>query len=138
NARFDNGEGQNIDLQELLDLLHESIKNIDGNYAKAVTPDGKEYEVLVKPFLEFHEINTDNDVNAYFFSSWCKFSWQNADFGWGKPVWRSTEKMVAQNMVIMMDDQEGDGVEAWVHLDETRMCQLEQDPDIQTYAFMNR
>ncbi|GJR98831.1 pelargonidin 3-O-(6-caffeoylglucoside) 5-O-(6-O-malonylglucoside) 4'''-malonyltransferase-like protein [Tanacetum coccineum] len=32
NARFDNGEGQNIDLQELLDLLHESIKNIDGNH----------------------------------------------------------------------------------------------------------
>ena len=35
----------------------------------------------------------------------------------------------------MMDDQEGDGVEAWVHLDEKRMSQLEQDPDIHTYAF---
>nr|GEV45479.1 ribonuclease H-like domain-containing protein [Tanacetum cinerariifolium] len=106
------------------------------NYAKEVRPGGKEYEVLVKPFLEFHEINTNNDVNAYLFSSWCKFSWQNADFGWGKPVWKSMGKMETQNLVIMMDDQEGDGVEAWVHLDEKRMCQLEQDPDIQTYAYL--
>ncbi|GKB66856.1 pelargonidin 3-O-(6-caffeoylglucoside) 5-O-(6-O-malonylglucoside) 4'''-malonyltransferase-like protein, partial [Tanacetum coccineum] len=115
---------------------HESIKKIDSNYAKAVTPGGKEYEVLLKPFLEYYESNRDNDINTYMFSSWCKFSWQNTNFGWGKPVWRSREKIEAQNTVVMMDDQEGDGVEAWVHLDEKRMCQLEQDPDIQTYAYL--
>ncbi|PWA36294.1 transferase, Chloramphenicol acetyltransferase-like domain protein [Artemisia annua] len=136
NARIDPREGQNIDLQEFYDVLHESIKNINNNYTKAVTPGGKEYEVLLKPFLEYYEMYNDNDINAYSFTSWCKFSWQNADFGWGKPVWKSVGKMETQNFVIMMDDQEGDGVEAWVHLDEKRMCQLEQDPDIRTYAFL--
>nr|GEZ30759.1 pelargonidin 3-O-(6-caffeoylglucoside) 5-O-(6-O-malonylglucoside) 4'''-malonyltransferase-like [Tanacetum cinerariifolium] len=57
-----------------------------------------------------------------------------ADFGWGKPVWKSIGKFAAQNYVILMDDQEGDGVEAWVHLDEKRMHQLEQDHDIKAYA----
>nr|GFC23573.1 pelargonidin 3-O-(6-caffeoylglucoside) 5-O-(6-O-malonylglucoside) 4'''-malonyltransferase-like [Tanacetum cinerariifolium] len=65
-----------------------------------------------------------------------RFSLQNTDFGWGKPVWKSMGKMEGQNMVVMVDDQEGDGVEAWVQLDEKRMCQLEQDPDIKTYAFL--
>nr|GEW78132.1 reverse transcriptase domain-containing protein [Tanacetum cinerariifolium] len=60
---------------------------------------------------------------------------KNADFGSGKPVWRSTGKTEAQNTVIMIDDQEGDEVEAWVHLDEELMRQLEQDPDMQAYAF---
>nr|GEV26629.1 pelargonidin 3-O-(6-caffeoylglucoside) 5-O-(6-O-malonylglucoside) 4'''-malonyltransferase-like [Tanacetum cinerariifolium] len=27
-------------------------------------------------------------------------------------------------------------IEVWVHLDEKRMCQLEQDLDIKTYAFL--
>ncbi|GJT23602.1 pelargonidin 3-O-(6-caffeoylglucoside) 5-O-(6-O-malonylglucoside) 4'''-malonyltransferase-like protein [Tanacetum coccineum] len=74
NARIDHREGQNIDIQELYDVLHELIKKIDSNYAKAVTPGGKEYEVLLKPFLEYYESNRDNDINTYMFSSWCNAS----------------------------------------------------------------
>nr|GEZ02035.1 pelargonidin 3-O-(6-caffeoylglucoside) 5-O-(6-O-malonylglucoside) 4'''-malonyltransferase-like [Tanacetum cinerariifolium] len=66
-----------------------------------------------------------------------RFSWQNTDFGWGKPVWKSMGKMEAQNTMVMVDDQEGDDVEVLVHLDEKRMCQLEQDLDIKTYSFLD-
>ncbi|GJV57784.1 pelargonidin 3-O-(6-caffeoylglucoside) 5-O-(6-O-malonylglucoside) 4'''-malonyltransferase-like protein [Tanacetum coccineum] len=127
-----------MELQDFYDLLHESIKKIDNTYAKTVTPGGKEYEVLLKPFFEYYEIHRDNDVNAYSFTSWCKFSWQNTDFGWGMPIWKSLGRMEAQNLVIMMDDQKGEGIEAWVHLDEKRMCQFEEDPDIKTYAFSDK
>lgn len=122
----------NINLQGFFNLLRDSIEKVGSSYAKE-TPGENEYEVLVNPFLEFYKYNASDDVNAYIASSWCRF-FNNADFGWGKPVWKSTGKYEAQNMLVLMDDQEGDGVEAWVYLDEKRMRQLEQDPDIQTYA----
>ncbi|GKD70063.1 putative transferase, partial [Tanacetum coccineum] len=78
----------------------------------------------------------DSDVDFYLFTCWCKFSFYNADFGSGKTIWASTGKLPCQNLVIMMDDNEGDGVEAWVHLDDKRMKELEQDYDIKAYATM--
>nr|GEV08098.1 transferase, chloramphenicol acetyltransferase-like domain protein [Tanacetum cinerariifolium] len=47
-SKIDHREGQNVDIQEFYDVLHDSIKKIDSNYAKAVTPGGKEYEILVR------------------------------------------------------------------------------------------
>ncbi|GKE58149.1 pelargonidin 3-O-(6-caffeoylglucoside) 5-O-(6-O-malonylglucoside) 4'''-malonyltransferase-like protein [Tanacetum coccineum] len=113
-------------------ILHDSLKKYDSNYAKALT--SSEYDVLIKPFLEYSQNIMNSDVNFYAITSWCKFSFNKADFGWGKPVWRSTGQFAAQNFVVMMDDQEGDGIEAWVHFDEKRMRQLEQDSDIKAYA----
>ncbi|KAF5789947.1 putative transferase [Helianthus annuus] len=133
-SRIGPDQVDNIDLQDFLIILNDSIKKIEGNYANALMLTKKEYNVLVEPFLEFSRNIANNDVNFYAFTSWCKFSFNNADFGWGNPVWRSTGHYAGQNFVLMMDDQEGDGVEAWVHLDENRLCQLEQDPDIQAYA----
>lgn len=91
-------------------------------------------EILMKPFLEFSQNITNTDVNFYSFTSWCKFSFYKADFGWGKPVWRSTGQYEAQNFVLLMDNEEGYGVEAWVHLDEKGMCQLEQDVGVLAYT----
>ncbi|KAI3827867.1 hypothetical protein L1987_01954 [Smallanthus sonchifolius] len=133
-ARVEPGQVNNIDLHGFLMILNDSIKKIESDYAKALMSTNKEYEVLMEPFLEYSRNIANNDVNFYAFTSWCKFSFYNADFGWGKPVWRSTGHYAATNFVLLMDDQEGDGVEAWVHLDEKHMCKLEQDLDIQAYA----
>ncbi|GJY30999.1 pelargonidin 3-O-(6-caffeoylglucoside) 5-O-(6-O-malonylglucoside) 4'''-malonyltransferase-like protein [Tanacetum coccineum] len=133
-AQIEPSEGDNIDLQGFFTVLRDSVKKYDIDYSKALMPGGKEYDVLIKPFLEHTQNMIKSDVNFYTVTSWCKFSFNKADFGWGKPVWKSIGKFAAQNYVILMDDQEGDGVEAWVHLDEKRMHQLEQDHDIKAYA----
>ncbi|KAI3732196.1 hypothetical protein L1987_63395 [Smallanthus sonchifolius] len=133
-ARVEPGQVDNIDLQGLLMILNDSIKKIVSDYAKALTSTNKEYDVLKEPFLEYSRNIANNDVNFYVFTSWCNFSFHNVDFGWGKPVWRSTGHYAAENFVLLMDDQEGEGVEAWVHLDEKHMCKLEKEVDIQAYA----
>ncbi|KAJ0800946.1 putative transferase [Helianthus annuus] len=88
---------------------------------KMLSQGKEEYEVVIDPYLESNRyMSPDNVVNMslYIFSSWCKFSYYEDDFGCGKPVWASPAKLPTQNLVILMDDHEGDGVEAWVHLDK--------------------
>lgn len=132
-AQLEAREEDETDLEGFVNLLYESIKKLDNDYDKVVKPSEEVYEVLTKPFLEYYHRRIKNDVNLCVFTSWCKFSFYQADFGWGKPVWKST-KFSSQTGVIMMDDQEGDGVEAWVSLDEERMFKLAQDANIKAYA----
>ncbi|KAK9071064.1 hypothetical protein SSX86_009632 [Deinandra increscens subsp. villosa] len=62
-------------------------------------------------------------------TSWCKFPIYEADFGWGKPCWVSGAGR-SLDMVTLMDDENGDGIEAWVSLNEKDMKLFEQDEDI--------
>nr|XP_043626941.1 pelargonidin 3-O-(6-caffeoylglucoside) 5-O-(6-O-malonylglucoside) 4'''-malonyltransferase-like [Erigeron canadensis] len=123
-----------VDLQGFVKLLHESIKDIDNICAGLMTHGDTKYELLSKRLMENSQDSSNKEI--YYFTSWCRFSFYGADFGLGKPIWRSPGKFPGQNLVTMMDyDQEGgEGIEAWVHLDENRMSQLEQDPDIMAYA----
>ncbi|KAK3034805.1 hypothetical protein RJ639_033710 [Escallonia herrerae] len=56
------------------------------------------------------------------------------DFGLGKPIWTSVVNMPLKNVVILMDDKRGEGIEAWVQLDAADMPMFEQDSDITTFA----
>ncbi|KAL8188965.1 hypothetical protein R6Q57_029485 [Mikania cordata] len=62
-------------------------------------------------------------------TSWCRFPLYDADFGWGKPCW-VTAAARGFDMITLMDDKHGDGVEAWVSLNEKDMHLFEQDQDI--------
>ncbi|KAJ0593953.1 putative transferase [Helianthus annuus] len=129
NAQTEVSEGDNI----LVKLLHDSTNKTKSGYARALSHYEKDYEFLSMGFSEpLKAINGNEDVNVYTFSSWCKFSLYTVDFGWGKPVWRSTN-MKFHRIVFMMDDEESDGVEAWVSLEKKEMCELEQDLNIQAY-----
>ncbi|KAJ0700516.1 putative vinorine synthase [Helianthus annuus] len=63
------------------------------------------------------------------FTSWCRFPIYEVDFGWGKPCW-VTEAGSALEMVSLMDDKDGDGIEAWVSLNQKEMYVFERDHDI--------
>ncbi|KAJ0602012.1 putative transferase [Helianthus annuus] len=121
NAQTEVSEGDNmVDLHFLVKLLHDSTNKTKSGYARALSHYEKDYEFLSKGFSEpLKTINGNDDVNVYPFSSWCKFSLYIVDFGWGKPVWRSTNMKFPQT-VVMMDGEESDGVEAWVSLEKKR------------------
>lgn len=128
------GEGENMDFQDFFKILHESIKKTARDCAKILTHGEEGYEVIINPYLEANENIVDSEVNFYLFTCWSKFSFYETDFGYGKPIWASTGSLPVKNLVIMLDDHEGDGVEAWVHLDEKSMKELEQDSQIKAYA----
>ncbi|XP_074332802.1 pelargonidin 3-O-(6-caffeoylglucoside) 5-O-(6-O-malonylglucoside) 4'''-malonyltransferase-like [Apium graveolens] len=74
-----------------------------------------------------------SDPNIYFagtFSSWCKFPFYEADFGWGKPIWVSIPNVPMKNTVVLIDDKAGEGIEAWVCMDENDMQKFIQHSDI--------
>ncbi|MFS7920191.1 putative transferase [Helianthus anomalus] len=116
NAQIKVSEGDNmVDLPLLVKLLHDSTNKTTSGYARALSHPEKDYDFLSKPFSErLKSITGNSDVNAYVFTSWYKFSFYTSDFGWGKPVWRSITDMKTPQTVVLMDDEEGDGVEAWV------------------------
>lgn len=64
------------------------------------------------------------------YSSWCKFPFYEADFGWGKPIWVSIPNVPMKNTVVLIDDKFGEGIEAWVCLDENDMHKFIQQGDI--------
>ncbi|CAA7023387.1 unnamed protein product [Microthlaspi erraticum] len=73
------------------------------------------------------------ETEAYVVSSWCRMSFYETDFGWGVPVWVAPDS-VDKTHVVLMDANDGEGVEAWVTLPETDMAALEHDGELLFYA----
>ena len=80
--------------------------------------------VLLGYFIIFHDLvrqERRGETDIYNFSSWFWFPLYEVDFGWGKPIWVSTRAKTLE-MVILNDTKDGDGIEAWVSLDEKKNC----------------
>ncbi|MCD7449649.1 hypothetical protein HAX54_000879 [Datura stramonium] len=73
------------------------------------------------------------EMDIYFCTSWCKFPWYEADFGWGNPFWVSDVSKPAE-LITLIDTKSGDGIEAWIGLKENDMAEFERDPDILTFC----
>ncbi|KAF2292840.1 hypothetical protein GH714_029276 [Hevea brasiliensis] len=76
----------------------------------------------------------DEDQEVYLFTSWCRFPLYEADFGWGKPEWVTTLCLEAKNFIIVMDRREGDGIDAFVTLEEDAMAMFERDKELLDFA----
>lgn len=61
----------------------------------------------------------------------------DADFGWGKPLWVSSAKMSYKNLVAFIDTKKGDGIEAWINLDQNDMSRFETDEELLRYVSSN-
>ncbi|KAL3834129.1 hypothetical protein ACJIZ3_008865 [Penstemon smallii] len=80
-------------------------------------------------------------VDVLLVTSWCNLGMYNVDFGWGKPIWltrcdaaNNSESIPYINFVLLMDTRFGDGIEAWVILDENYMKVFDNVEELQTYA----
>ncbi|KAG5230522.1 acetyl-CoA-benzylalcohol acetyltransferase [Salix suchowensis] len=80
---------------------------------------------------EFHR----SDADFYMFNSWCRMPVYEVDFGWGKPGWFSAVVVPGHNMFHFMDTKDGDGIEAWVSLEEDDdMLLFQENPDIKAFT----
>ncbi|KAL8195224.1 hypothetical protein R6Q57_025627 [Mikania cordata] len=84
-----------INLQVFVNRLNESINKTKVKFAKVLSHPEINSDVLLEPFLEV----IASDAKVYMFTSWCKFSFYTADFGWGKPVWKSITNFKLPNFV---------------------------------------
>ncbi|KAI3842627.1 hypothetical protein MKX03_027291 [Papaver bracteatum] len=62
-------------------------------------------------------------------TSWCNLGLYEIDFGWGKPIWVTTDaNLFAQkNNFVMNDTICGEGIEVWVNLVEDDMAKFQDN-----------
>ncbi|XP_022734482.1 BAHD acyltransferase BIA1-like [Durio zibethinus] len=77
------------------------------------------------------------DAALYRCTSWCRFPLYEMDYGWGRPVWVSSVSLSLRNTVVLVDTKQGDGIEAWVTLDEQEMSIFERDKELIGSALVN-
>lgn len=90
-------------------------------------------EDITSIFAKGFPLGQKDDMDFYVCSSVCRFPLYEADFGWGKPSWVSTNSKDME-FISLFDTKNGDGIEAWVSLTENDMAEFEKDPDILTYC----
>ncbi|KAK7246930.1 hypothetical protein RIF29_41801 [Crotalaria pallida] len=88
------------------------------------------------------EASTSCDISKeketmFLFTSWCRYSMYEADFGWGKPMWVTTSDCPNKNHIALMDTRDGNGIEVLVNLEEEDMALLECDVELLHYASLS-
>ncbi|KAJ9175464.1 hypothetical protein P3X46_014015 [Hevea brasiliensis] len=105
-----------LDYNGLAGKLHESIGKINNEYVRKVHAGGTYFQFLRKRSEELGK--NPNLIKVFGFSSWCRFSFYEVDFGWGKPTWVGTALRLYK------------GIEAWVSLPKEDTVKFEQNPGI--------
>ena len=85
-------------------------------------------------------LGSKEEADYFGFSNQCSFGFDEADFGWGKPIWVGSigsSGSLFMNLVILANTRLGDGIEAWVTLDEQDMARLEFNPKLLTFASLD-
>ncbi|OWM70593.1 stemmadenine O-acetyltransferase-like [Punica granatum] len=129
---------QSDTLPTLVSELREAISRIDGEFVSRLKWDKDLINGSLKEISD--RMGAKGGVDYFGFSSWCKLGYYDVDFGWGKPVWVSSigsGGSVFMNLVILADTRCGDGIEAWVTLDEQDMALLKVDPEIRSITSLD-
>ncbi|GKV37043.1 hypothetical protein SLEP1_g45112 [Rubroshorea leprosula] len=127
------------DLHDLVGKLREAASKIDGDFLKKIR--GEEGNSFNSEYFRgITELNSRDGNDCFYFVNWCKDLY-GTDFGWGKPVWVSNVGMKGsdevRNFCIVNETRSGDGVEAWLTLDEQVMAILERDPELPSLASLD-
>ncbi|KAI3745707.1 hypothetical protein L6452_08113 [Arctium lappa] len=127
-------------MQCLVKKVRESISKIDVEFVNKAQGD-EGYIALEQSMKEMGEIGSEGTMDNYLISSWCKMGFYEIDFGWGKPSWVAGivghGHPVFINLITLMDTKCGEGIEAWVNLDEEVMKILQHNPELLAFASLD-
>ncbi|KAK1359216.1 pelargonidin 3-O-(6-caffeoylglucoside) 5-O-(6-O-malonylglucoside) 4'''-malonyltransferase-like [Heracleum sosnowskyi] len=124
------GEAKDKGYGDYAGMLNDSVKGAFVDYKNMLLHQEDGHRKVIDPFLESNEKVTDPEVNWHMHTSWSRFPYFDADFGWGTPIWASTASLPLKNFCTLLDTKDRKGIEAWVYLEETDMPLFEQHPDI--------
>ncbi|PRQ36462.1 putative salutaridinol 7-O-acetyltransferase [Rosa chinensis] len=119
-------------LQNLVAILRESIEKFKVKYGNGVSGDD-----IYQHFKEHEDLMGKNDINNYTCSSWCRFGFYEANFGWGKPSWVTIPGFPIKNLFFFIDTKDGEGIEAFLSLKEDDMAIIETNKELLAYASLN-
>ncbi|XP_076906824.1 vinorine synthase-like [Bidens hawaiensis] len=119
-------------IEELINLVNDSVKKIIDDFSKVHHNSEQGKTMVLNSFL--HMTNIYESTNPILLTSWCKFPFYEADFGFGKPAWAVPWMTPFKNLVLLIDDVRGNGVEAYIILEVKDVPYFEQglDADVLT------
>ncbi|XP_038720006.1 stemmadenine O-acetyltransferase-like [Tripterygium wilfordii] len=130
--------GEETDLCSFIGRVRESISTtINGEFLKSL-----QGAQALQRFLEFMKETGEsyskalsNGAEFLVFNSWCNLGMYSFDFGWGKPIWFPCLALPLSGSVIqLMDDRMGNGIQAWMTLEEEIMSAVESDEELLSLA----
>ncbi|KAI3982525.1 hypothetical protein MKX01_031264 [Papaver californicum] len=122
-----------VGVQEVLDdQLTEFVAQLRAEIYKVKGDNGcieKIFRSCVSAYDDFVAKSSDIEVKALplLMTSWCKFGLYDVDFGWGKPIWVTTNPFLepSKNIIFMNDTKCGEGIEVWANFLEDDMANFE-------------
>ncbi|XWS34642.1 hypothetical protein CRYUN_Cryun21dG0055200 [Craigia yunnanensis] len=127
------GDGE-MELNELVSMIRREITEFCNEKANKFKGDDG-FLLITESLKERRELC--KDAALYRCTSWCRFPLYEMDYGWGKPVWVSSTSLSLRNTVVLVDTKQGDGIEAWVTLEEQEMSIFECDTELIGSAIFN-
>lgn len=124
------GEAKDKEYGDYAVMLSDSVKEALEDYKNMLLHHEDGHSKVIDPFLEANAKLTDSEVSWFMHTSWSRFPYYDADFGWGTPIWASAASLPIKNVCILLDTKDRKGIEAWVYLEETDVPLFEQHPDI--------
>ncbi|OWM70588.1 stemmadenine O-acetyltransferase-like [Punica granatum] len=125
-------------LPSLVGELRRAVAKIDSDFISRLR---HEKNLISSYAEEISGVGSSKDgVDIFTCSSWCKLGFYDADFGWGRPIYVCSARFsqdVFFNYINLVETRSGDGIEAWVTLDEQEMASLELDPELWAFASLN-
>ncbi|KAK9119973.1 hypothetical protein Scep_018066 [Stephania cephalantha] len=111
--------------------IKSAVRRINGEFVGKIESDGDWYSKHIEDEAMKSFVEGMRNIN---FSSWCRFDFYNADFGWGRPVWTSIVTMPYENSVFLLDTRGLDGIEAWVSMSEENMAEFVSDAELLQFS----
>ncbi|KAJ6917627.1 acetyl-CoA-benzylalcohol acetyltransferase-like [Populus alba x Populus x berolinensis] len=123
-AQFIPGDDSTVQLHDVVNRIHEEMSSTFSECAKASNGDDI-IVVVTNKMLKMKEIFETTEIDVYLFNSWSRFPIYEADFGWERPEWVSSVYAPMEG-ILLLDSNDGDGIEAWVRLKENTMLHFQQ------------
>ncbi|KAK3185106.1 hypothetical protein Dsin_032392 [Dipteronia sinensis] len=127
-------ESKIMGLNDFINLVKGTIRKSMVEYAKPMKDEDEFFtKVISIPGREIIEEFTKGNGDRRPFTSWRNLDMYDVDFGLGKPAWVSVAERPYSG-VFLMDRKGGDGIEAWVTMDEQEMPFFQQDSHIANFS----
>ncbi|KAM0040047.1 putative alcohol O-acetyltransferase [Helianthus debilis subsp. tardiflorus] len=139
-ASAESGTMADIKLHDLVNQVKGSILKINSEFVTKLQGDNGP-QVMEESLKLMKDCGTNGSLDYIGITSWCKMGFYEVDFGRGKPLWVcghvSHGSPVFTDFIVLMDTRDGDGIEAWVNLDEHKMHILRHDPELLAFASLD-
>ncbi|ESR43184.1 hypothetical protein CICLE_v10011699mg [Citrus x clementina] len=142
-AAYNMEHAAEMELHGLVARMKQAVGKINSEYLKTLHGD-EGFPKVCEYIKRIEEVSAHKNLEAFTFSSWVKFGFNEVDFGWGNPIWSGIFGEVGsnsfRNLTFFKETRSANydnAVEAWVTLDEKIMSLLEHDPQFLAFASPN-